>query len=192
MSHVPDLPVPEHHELDSMITRRFGREVTNYFAGNPLNRFSFLRTDHAFISKALVHPSTSFVVFNDLAPLTKDATQLAYVSHKDIKPLIGENPFEKTDEEHIKAYNSSVTLPLVLFLGLDEKKQEGFEYGIYKGKPYFAVDVTPKGTIEKEAQGVIEAVKAMGLEFTPGRMNLTFSAPEGILHQRFAFCKNLC
>ncbi len=186
MSPLPDLPVPPYYELDSMITRRFGREVTNYFAGSPLNRLSFLRTDHTFISKAFVHPSTSFLVFNDLAPLTKDPTQLAYVSHKDVKPLIGENPFAKTDEQHIKEYNSSITVPLVLFLGLDENKPDGFEYGAYKGKPYFAVDVTPKGTIEKEARGVIEAVKALGLEFTPGRMNLTLNAPEGTLNQHFS------
>ena len=177
----PDLPDPAHHDVDSMLSRKFGREVANYFSGSPLNRVSFLRADHAFISKALVHPSTSFLLFNDLAPLAKDATKLAYATHDDIRPLIGENPFEKEEAEMIKEYNSSITLPLVLFLGLDERNKEGFEHGIYSGCPLFAVDVTPKGTLEKEATGVIEAMKAKGLEFVEGRMHMTLNAPEGIL-----------
>jgi NAD+ diphosphatase len=119
------------------------------------------------------------MLFNDLAPLAKDPTQLAYVTHGDVKPLIGENPFDKTEEELIKQYNSSVTLPLVLFLGLDERKKDGFEHGIYKGTPYFAVDVTPQGTTEKQAMSVIEAVKAKGLSFIEGRLHMSLNAPEG-------------
>jgi NAD+ diphosphatase len=176
----PDLPDPAHYDVDSMLSRKFGREIANYFSGSPLNRVSFLRHDHSFISKALVHPSTSFLLFNDLAPLAKDPTKLAYATHQDIKPLIGENPFEKTEEELIKEYNSAITLPLVLFLGLDERKKEGFEHGIYSGAPYFAVDVTPRGTIVEKATGVVEAMKAKGLQFVEGRMHMTLNAPEGI------------
>lgn len=175
----PDLPDPAHPDLDSMLSRKFGREVANYFSGSPLNRVSFLRADHAFISKALVHPSTSFVLLNDLAPLAKDPTTLAYAKHSEVKPLIGENPFEKTEQEMIKEYNSAVTLPLVLFLGLDERKKDGFEHGIYTGSPYFAVDVTPKGTVEKEANSVIEAMTAKGLQFVAGRIHMTLNAHEG-------------
>lgn len=175
----PTLPDPAHHDVDSMLSRKFGREVANYFSGSPLNRVSFLRANHDFITKALVHPSTSFLLFNDLAPLAKDPTQLAYVKHNDVKPLIGENPFEKSEEDMIKGYNSQITLPLVLFLGLDEKKKDGFEHGIYHGRPYFAVDVTPRGTVEKQANGVIEAAKSTGSTFIEGRMHMTLNAPEG-------------
>ncbi|PMD21705.1 hypothetical protein NA56DRAFT_625699 [Hyaloscypha hepaticicola] len=178
----PDLPDPAHHDVDSMLSRKFGREVANYFSGSPLNRVSFLRADHGFISSALVHPTTSFLLFNDLAPLAKDPTKLAYATHSDVKPLIGENPFEKTEEEMIKEYNSTVTLPLVLFLGLDERKKEGFQHGIYSGSPYFAVDVTPRGTLQKEAAGVIEAMKAKGLQFIEGRMHMTLNAPEAAIY----------
>jgi NAD+ diphosphatase len=175
----PDLPDPAHADLDSMLSRKFGREVANYFSGSPLNRVSFLRADHSFISKALTHPSTSFLLLNDLAPLTSDPAHLAYAKHEDIRKLIGDNPFEKTEEEVIKSYNSSVTLPLVLFLGLDEKTKDGFEHGIYSGRPYFAIDVTPRGTVEKEAQSVIEEMKKRGLVFAEGRLNMTLTAPEG-------------
>lgn len=97
-----------------------------------------------------------------------------------MRKLIGENPFEKTEEEIVKSFNSSVTLPLVLFLGLDEGKKEGFEHGIYTGTPYFAVDVTPRGTVEKEAKSLIESMKAKGLSFTEGRVHMALNAPEGI------------
>jgi NAD+ diphosphatase len=132
----------------------------------------------AFISKALIHPSTIFMLFNDLAPLAQDLTKLAYATHEDVKPLIRENPFEKMEEDMIKQYNSTITLPLVLFLGLDERKKEELEHGIYKGTPFFAVDVTPKGTIYKEATGVIEAMKTKGLSFVKGRMYMTLNALE--------------
>jgi len=176
---VPELPEPAHHDLDSMLSRKFGREVANYFSGSSLNRISFLRGNHDFISDALKHSTTKFLLLNELAPLSKDATQLAYASHTDVKPLIGENPFEKTEEQLIKEYNSSVTLPLVVFLGLDERKKEGFQHGIYTGTPYFAVDVTPKGTVEKEATGIVEEVQSRGLFFMQGRQHMTLNAPEG-------------
>ena len=80
----------------------------------------------------------------------------------------------------IKQFNSSITLPLVLFLGLDERKKDGFEHGIYKGTPCFAVDVTPKGTVEKEAMGVVEAMKAKGFSFMEGRVHMSLNAPEGM------------
>jgi len=97
-----------------------------------------------------------------------------------VRGLIGPNPFEKSEEQLIKEYNSSVTLPLVLFLGLDERKKEGFEHGIYKGQPFFAVDITPRGTVEKEASAVVEAMKAKGLSFIEGRMHMSLNAPEGM------------
>jgi NAD+ diphosphatase len=80
----------------------------------------------------------------------------------------------------VKEYRSDVTLPLVLFLGLDEGRKDGFEHGIYKGSPYFAVDITPKGTIKEQAEGVIEAMKARGLTFLEGRTAMSLSAPEGM------------
>jgi NAD+ diphosphatase len=180
MPSIPDLPDPAHADVDSMLSRKFGREVANYFSGSPLNRVSFLRSNHDFISKAFTHPTASFMLFNDLAPLGRDPTTLAYAKHEDIKSLVGENPFEKTEAEIIKEYNSSVTLPLVLFLGLDERKQDGFEHGIYKGTPFFAVDITPRGSLEPEATKVIDAVKEKGLTFIEGRVHTNLGAPEGL------------
>ncbi|RFU33427.1 hypothetical protein B7463_g2864, partial [Scytalidium lignicola] len=188
MSSQPEIPEPAHHSVDSMLSRKFGREVANYFSGSPLNRVSFLRPDHTFISNAFTHPSSAFLLLNDLAPLTKDPTQLAYVTHKEVNPLTGENPFAKTEAELIKEYNSSITLPLVLFLGLDERVRDGFEYDGHRGQPYFAIDVTPKGTIETQANKIIEEVKARGLTFLTGR-GMTLTAPEAAI---FAQARSLC
>ncbi|KAF7914400.1 uncharacterized protein EAF01_000806 [Botrytis porri] len=179
----PSLPSPAHPDVDSMLTRKFGREVANYFSGSPLNRVSFLRANHEFISSAFTHPATNFLLLNNLAPLTKDPSHLAYSSHSDITGLTGQNPFEKDEETMIKEFNSSKTLPLVLFLGLDErsKEKEGFKHGIYSGIPYFAIDVTPKGTYENEANSVVKAMQEKGLVFQEGRMLMSLDAQEAAI-----------
>ena len=179
---LPDLPPPAHANVDSMLSRKFGREVANYFSGSPLNRVSFLRANHNFIASAFTHPSTNFLLLHELAPLCDGPSKLAYVKYEDVKPLIGENPYEKTEEEMIKAYNSSVTIPQLLFLGLDERfkeEQGGFRHGMYSGRPYFALDVTPKGSVKEAAEELIEAQKAKKLEFVTGRVNMSMDAPDG-------------
>ncbi|KAI0194440.1 NUDIX hydrolase domain-like protein [Xylaria flabelliformis] len=180
MTAVPDLPILAAD--DSMLSRKFGREVANYFSGSPLNRVSFLRSDHAFLNAAFAHPSTSFLLLDNYSPLAKDTANLAYVSKDDVVPLTGPEPFKKTEAEEIKSFNSAVTQPIILFLGLDEKKK-GFEYREYRGNPYFAIDVTPKGSIEEKAKSVIEAVKSkQGVSFIPGGRLLTLNAPEAAIY----------
>lgn len=168
-------------QIESTLARRFGRETVNYFSGSPLNRLSFLRANNLFLQAALKHPNTSVLLLKDLAPLVQDASKLAYATYDQVRGFIGENPFEKNEEELIKNYNSSITLPLVLFLGINEHQLEGFEYDVYKGKPYFAVDVTPKGTVKKEASNVIEPMMAKGLSFIERHQNLKLSAPEAAI-----------
>jgi len=43
------------------------------------------------------------------------------------------------------------------------------------------VDITPKGTVEKEATSIIEAVKAKGLIFLQGRAAMSLNAPEAAI-----------
>jgi NAD+ diphosphatase len=175
-------PIPELPALaadGSMLSRKFGREVANYFSGSPLNRLSFLRSDHGFMSSAFTHPAASFLLLDSLSPLAKDPENLAYVGRADVEPFTGPDPYKTTEEEQIKTFNSEVTRPLILFLGIDEKKTTGFEFKEYKGTPYFAVDVTPKGALETQAKSVIEAVKAKGVDFLPGARHLSLNAPEG-------------
>ncbi|KAI1484062.1 NUDIX hydrolase domain-like protein [Daldinia eschscholtzii] len=175
----PDLPVLA--EDNSMLSRRFGREVANYFSGSPLNRISFLRTDYGFLRAAFAHPSASFLLLDNLSPSAKDYANLSYVTRDIVVPLTGEEPFKNSEEEQLKSFNSAITQPVVLFLGIDEKDPD-FQYRDYKGKPYFAVDVTPKDTIEAKAKSIVDIVKASGVSFVDGRRLLSLKAPDAAIY----------
>lgn len=165
-----------------MLSRKFGKEVANYFSGSPLNRVGFLRPDHQFLSSALHHPSTTFLLFNKLEPLVKSATELAHCTFSDVKPVIGDNPFEKSEEDLVAQYNSTLYTPQIIFLGLDERK-DGFKYKEhYKGQPWFAVDVTPQESVKEKAEGLIKKFEEQGLEFSKGRMHMSLPAEEAAIY----------
>ncbi|KAI9828428.1 MAG: NADH pyrophosphatase [Thelocarpon impressellum] len=181
MSAQPELPEPAHPRLDSMLSRRFGKETANYFAGSPLNRVSFLRTDHDFLFAAFRHPSTSFVLLRDLSPLAQDGKKLVFVPHRDVEPLVGADPFNKPEAQLIAEYNSAITTPQLVFLGIDESSKEGLAWKRYTGAPFFALDVTPKGSVEAQARGVVAEMERRGLAFLEGRTHLSFPAPEAAI-----------
>ena len=183
----PDLPILEAE--DSMLSKKFGRELSNYFAGSPLNRVGFLRSDHAFLRSAFSHPSARFLLLNELAPLVDESQRrLAYVGNPEVTPFTGTDPFEKSEEQMIKDFNSDEFKPLILLLGLDEANKvpasaesgdPAFEYKEYKGRPYFAVDITPKGAAAEGANKVIDAVKAKGYSFYQNQRHMGLAAGEG-------------
>lgn len=147
-----------------------------------MNRVSFLRSDHLFLSAALKHPSTSFLLLNNLAPLAKDPTKLEYTTYDDIRSFIGNDPYAKSEAELIAEYNSTILNPQLLFLGLDERNKESFQWSIYRGSPFFAVDVTPKGSIEDAAKSLIGQMEAGGLQFVQGRLHMTLPASEAAIY----------
>ncbi|KAJ4308112.1 NADH pyrophosphatase [Neodidymelliopsis sp. IMI 364377] len=165
-----------------MLSRKFGKEIANYFSGSPLNRVSFLRPDHTFLSSALRHPSATFILFKNIEPLVSSPTSLARVSYADVESIIGKDIFNTTEEDVIAQYNSSLYIPQIVFLGLDERT-EGFVYKEhYKGQPWFAVDVTPKESVKEEAEKLIEGLKGKGLDFSKGRMHLSLPAEEAAIY----------
>ncbi|KAK2779341.1 NADH pyrophosphatase [Onygenales sp. PD_12] len=170
-SAIADIPAPAHVQVETMLSRKFGKETVNYFSSSPLNRVSFLRTDSPFLSAAIRHPTSRFLLFNNLCPLTRTPSELFYASYNDVKSLVREDIFDKSEEDALKEFNSSITTPHLIFLGLDEAQSEnGLSYKVYKGVPYFALDVTPRGTIEEAAKGVIATMEAQGLSFQEGRI----------------------
>lgn len=151
--------------------------------GLPLNRVGFLRTNHTFLNSAVQHPSTSFLLFNNLAPLTENPSKLAFVSYKDVESLVGNEPFRQSEEILLAEYDSTITRPLLVLLGLDERVNNSLTYRRYKGAPYFALDVTPIGTVREQAKSVISAVESRGLQFFQGRSHMKFSQEEGMAKQ---------
>ncbi|CAN8096917.1 unnamed protein product [Discula destructiva] len=188
MSAIPELPLVD--DDASMLSTKFGREVANYFAGSPLNRVGFLRADHVFLRSAFSHPSARFLLLDELAPSVDESEKrLGYVSFADIKGFTGTDPFEKTDEEMIKNFNSEEERPLILLLGLDEgnklqapKTDEVYAYKEHKGRPYFAVDVSAKGKLTGEANKVIEAVKARGFSFSKNQRHMGLAYGEAAVY----------
>ncbi|KAF3927188.1 hypothetical protein ABW20_dc0103830 [Dactylellina cionopaga] len=132
---------------EGFLTKKFGAGVENYFSGSPLNRLAFLRTNHTFLSTALTHPSTRFLLLNNLDPLASSATSLAFATYSDISPLIS-NPYITDEKTAIENFTSEIDHPTTIFLGLDESAPESdsvsAQEGKYKGQAYFSVDVTPR------------------------------------------------
>ena len=180
----PESPNP------SMLSRKFGQEIVNYFSGSPLNRVSFLRSNTAFLRAAL--PRSKFLVLRNLEPLAASKTTLAWVGYETVRALVG-NPFNTEEEEFLRSYDSRVEIPTLVFLGINEGDGDGdgdgerFEFqgegGKYVGRPCFALDVTGEGKSLTEECGKVqeEAVKgAEGREFRKvGRLDLGLVPPDG-------------
>jgi NAD+ diphosphatase len=189
-SRFPELPALPND--DSMLTRKFGREVANYFSGSPLNRLSFLRTDHGFLRSAFSHPSARFMLVDSLAPCVtqEKPPRLAFATIDEVAPLTGKDPFAKDEADMIKEYDSGETHTLILFMGIDEHKKlnvsdvkDGLEYKGYKGSPYFAVDITPKGNAADIAKKIAEEAKAKGFTFDTNPRAMRLSSEEGKLRR---------
>ncbi|KAK0621476.1 NUDIX hydrolase domain-like protein [Bombardia bombarda] len=190
---VPALPVLTDDD-DSMLSRKFGRETANYFSGSPLNRLSFLRDNNEFLQAAFAHPSTGFLLMNNLAPLVQkdDPSSLAFATTADVSPLTGGNPFGQSDDDMIKAFNSDETRPVVLFLGVDDRSRlpsngastTPFSYKTYVGTPYFAIDVTPRpgNVAEAAAAALVADVEARGRAFSGSARNMALEAGQAALY----------
>lgn len=120
------------------------------------------------------------MVFKNLSPLIKSATEIQYVKREDLKGLLPENPYTLTEKEMIEAYDSSIVVPGMVFLGLDEDvKDGGYSFRNYTGAPVFAVDISPRQGIEKEAEALAEELKGRGYSFVEGMRAMSFPADVG-------------
>lgn len=110
------------------------------------------------------------------------ASKIHQASLSDLSSLIGPESYAKSEDELLASYNSTTTIPQLLFLGLDEAQKSGFEHGIYAGSPYFALDITPKGSYADAATAFIEAKQKEGLSFLEGRASMTLPAPQAAMY----------
>ncbi|KAM0249995.1 hypothetical protein ACHAP5_002588 [Fusarium lateritium] len=165
----PGLPeIPALQGDDSMLTRRFGKEVVNYYAGGRINRFSFLRADTGFLRKAAVTPTARYLALNELNLLAPDKKTPAYFTFKDVESVIGSEPFALTEDESIQSFDSTKTKPLIVFLGMLEEGNESdkiasTDHGDIQGHPYFAIDITPKGTHAEKATSFLAEQEKKGI-----------------------------
>ena len=162
-----------------------GLQIINYFGSAPLNRVAFLRGEHVFLSQAVQHPTTRFMLFKDLSPLCKSPTEVSYASYSDVRSLIGGDPYSKSEKEMIEEYNSSKATPQLIFLGLEESKKDGLTYKHFTGAPHFAVDITPRSGYEDEANELLSTMEKRGAKPLEGLRAMRFPADIGELASFF-------
>lgn len=157
--------------------------ILSEYLGSPLNRVSFLRPDHSFLSAALKHSSTNFIVFKDLFPLTKNPRELAFVQLNEVENIIGDDPYKKSEDDQIREYNSDTYIPQLIFLGLDDRKSDGLNWkDSYKGAPYFALDVSPRESVASAAETLISSLESRGFSFPGGRHFLSLPPEEAAIY----------
>lgn len=180
---VPELPALAND--NSMLTKRFGKEVINYYAGSRLNRYSFLRSDAAFLRRAATSPSSRFLALNNLDPVVADKRQVAFFSYDDVKLLIGSDPFASTEDESIKNFDSTSVQPLIVFLGILPDTAQSVEiassdHGVVTGQPYFALDVTPRASYTEVATAFLKQSEEKGLTVQTNSRSMSLLPEAGL------------
>lgn len=100
-----------------------------------------------------------------------------------MRKLVASDFFDHSEEELIKNFDSRKTNPNLIFLGLDESNKEaGMAWKIYTGTPFFALDVTPRGSEAQQtaAKDIVSALEEQGLSFLQARVVSTFTPEEGM------------
>ena len=89
-----------------------------------------------------------------------------------MEALIGE-AYTQSEDTMTSQYNSTKHTPQVIFLGIDERIKDSFKWShkgaAIEGAPYFAVDVTPKGSLTETCEKLLSDLKSKGYSFAPGR-----------------------
>ena len=109
-------------------------------------------------------------------------------------PPSKEMVFDKSEEQALQAFDSRMTRPDLIFLGVDENAASNVEtdeklmqWTIYKGRPYFALDVSQKGSDEQkaEAQSVVEELAARGITPFTTRQHFLQPPSDGMFEKFF-------
>ncbi|KAG6837815.1 hypothetical protein H0H93_016183 [Arthromyces matolae] len=178
----------------------------NMFSGSPLNRLSWLRASHPFLNAIISSPTTRWLLFNAGQPLVladsnSPARQtLAYLTTKDVRPLLGPEPYfgqgkeigqvvvELVGAKHSPTEAARHHSSPVVFLGLHEQSKANAlpssdfvdaeaAVASIDGTPYFSLDVADLNlTPEKLAeviQGTAPAQEGQVLSWSEPRILMT-------------------
>ncbi|KAI8329970.1 NUDIX hydrolase domain-like protein [Chlamydoabsidia padenii] len=115
----------------------------NFFAGSPLNRYGWYRTNNDKLNELARAPNARFLLFSKLDPLFQD-TQLYFASYSQVASLIGAD----TEQDR----------PALVFLGIEDKE----------GIPYWALDVTvkPASPFKDTLEQLHQELGKLDVEFT--------------------------
>ena len=104
--------------------------------------------------------------------MVKDKAHLEYLKYQDVESLIGD-AYTQSEDKMLEQYNSTKHIPQMIFLGLDEKVKDALKYEhkgtTIGGAPYFALDVTPQGSVKEACEQLLSGLEKKGLSFAPGR-----------------------
>jgi NAD+ diphosphatase len=198
---------PQKTMPENQLINEYGPEPINYYGGSFLNRLSFLREDYKFLHKAFNHPSTQFLILDNLTPpvaalpeqpLVQDGVKkrdpkhalkfLTFEGTPELAQFLG-SPYELDEAAQVAAWSAKTGAlkPLLVFLGIDEsaksesdvleyKKEHDNVTDGYRGRAYFAVDLTVANLKSPElaarAGSILKTSKELeGAEF----LNLLFA-----------------
>lgn len=135
--------------VGGQLEKSYGLEPQSYYGGSLVNRLAFLREDYTFLHAAVSHPSTQFLILENLSPYvqklprTTDSNNVGFTDQtftprparhalrfvsrgahdSDVARFIGE-PFKIPQAQQITNWTAArdargTNNPLVVFLGLD-------------------------------------------------------------------------
>ncbi|KAK4565790.1 NADH pyrophosphatase [Recurvomyces mirabilis] len=159
----------------STLTELFGTGNKAYFSNGGINRLAFLRTQNELLDRASTHPAARYLTFHELNALRAEDGKFAYLDYNDIEHVIG-RPYAKEEKVRVADFDPISHAPSLIFLGLDLESAGGsdaVELDNYRGRPYFALDVTPD-----HYKVFREQLVSQGKAYTPTRIDLGLTHPE--------------
>ncbi|PBK82771.1 hypothetical protein ARMGADRAFT_1019389 [Armillaria gallica] len=175
----------------------------NFLGGSPLNRLSWLRSSQDFLNAIAGLPQTRWVLFNAGFPLVgqRDGVPyLAYLSTKEVKPILGSEPFFGQGKEigtHLQADEVTTHTEAarhlnnpVVFLGLHENhnKTGALPSSDFadaqaavkniEGTAYFSLDVASLDKSSEELEAFLQST-----ETASNGVILSFSEPRSVMNK---------
>ncbi|KAI7869151.1 NUDIX hydrolase domain-like protein [Spinellus fusiger] len=165
-SDVPELQASSstgHH--DTSMSFHYPTNTKNYFAGSPLNRLSWYRSDKPLLRRLARSQHSKFILFSESNPLfSVKNRELHMATYEEIASFIEIADSEK-DTEETESLRFKDEL-LLVFLGIDKREGKGEE-----GIIYWACNITPRGKYADICTKIIQDYEKNDMKFMPALSN---------------------